>query len=151
MTLVRVILGFAAAGITPIMIGFFAALSYFAASHRFIDAAREAVIATGNIAVEASLVVTAACIPVYWVAKRRGLNSVLFYIAHGAAISIVIATYIGLSLNDHGYFDESAASFKKKFIMLELAAVLISGPLAAIAFWCVVRPDRVTAAAAPSP
>lgn len=77
--------------------------------------------------------------PIYPLSRRRQWVSWPQYVTAGLALAIGVAVVLsGLQLAfsplvDSGYY-------------LEVVAVLIAGPSAALVFWSVVRPDRFTQA-----
>jgi hypothetical protein len=94
----------------------------------------------GLVAAIAAALISALAIifiawPLYLAARRHRVLSLNAYLFSGLLVSLLVT---GILLITQRYLDPLLPSDYK----LEVISILIAGPLAAMSFWLVARPDR---------
>jgi hypothetical protein len=135
----RLVRAFAAAGITPVLVSCVAAAMWAALTSREIGAmARFALPVALVVAIPMAIGFTLLiAVPAHYIASRLRRTSRRFYALGGAVISLIATILCLLDVqrvppaNDEEWL----------FNTLTIAIALISGPLSALIFWTIARPD----------
>jgi hypothetical protein len=141
----RVVRGFVVAAIIPIVVACVMAHVFVALEPGDFGAAIGfAIVITTLVSAPVSIVATLLIgVPAHWIATRLGRRSLRFYIAGGAAISLLVTALLALDFYRGAPGNEAQMMFNN----LTLVASLLSGPLASFVFWKIARPDQVSAPA----